>query len=243
MRILVLGANSEIGFAIAETFAHRENADLILASREQPALERKVEDLTHRHKVRAEAVPFDATEYGSHAGFYRSLEPKPDGVVLAFGHLGNQITAQGDFAQARRIVETNFLGAVSILEIVAADFQARREGFIIGLSSVAGERGRRSNYLYGSAKSGLTTYLGGLRNRLAPSGVHVITVLPGFVRTKMTAGLTMSPALVSTPDRIATDVYKAWRSRRNVIHTPWFWWGIMMVIRAIPERVFKKLNL
>jgi decaprenylphospho-beta-D-erythro-pentofuranosid-2-ulose 2-reductase len=124
---------------------------------------------------------------------------------------GGQVKAQQDFAEAKRIIETNFLGAVSILETIAADFERRGHGFIIGLSSVAGERGRQSNYIYGSAKGALAIYLSGLRHRLWQRRVRVVTVLPGFIQTKMTEHLDLPERLTASPEEVAEDIFQAYR--------------------------------
>ncbi|MEJ2662130.1 MAG: SDR family NAD(P)-dependent oxidoreductase, partial [Desulfobacteraceae bacterium] len=189
MNLLILGANSDVANAVARQFAAGAQADLFLASRDVALLAKKARDIEIRHDVTARALAFDAVDTATHQAFYDALDPKPDGVIAAFGYLGDQISAQSDFAEAQRIIQTNFTGAVSILEIVAADFQRRGRGFIIGISSVAGERGRQSNYFYGAAKGALSIYLSGLRNRMSKHRVRVITVLPGFIRTKMTQSL------------------------------------------------------
>lgn len=243
MQLLILGANSEVAEAVARKFAQREKANLSLASRNLELLEKQARDLEIRYQVKATPFLFDAVDYVSHEAFYRSLEPKPDGVLLAFGYLGDQPKAQEDFQEARRIIEANFLGAVSILEIVARDFARRGHGFIVGISSVAGERGRQSNYLYGAAKGALTIYLGGLRNRLHKHGVRVITVLPGFIRTKMTEHLDLPEKLLADPDEAAEDIYAAYKKGKEVIYTKWLWRWIMAIIRAIPETIFKRLKL
>jgi decaprenylphospho-beta-D-erythro-pentofuranosid-2-ulose 2-reductase len=243
MFVLILGANSDIARAIADRFGGAEGAHFCLASRDVDDLERQGKDLEIRHGVQARALYFDALDFASHRSFYESLDPKPDMVIVAFGYLGDQSRAQADFDEARRIVETNFLGCVSILEIVAGDFEARGRGTILGISSVAGERGRQSNYMYGSAKSALTTYLSGLRNRLCSRNVRVVTVLPGVVRTKMTEGLRFPQMLSAVPEETAEDVYRAFKSGRDVVYTKWFWRWIMMIIRMLPERIFKKLKL
>jgi short-subunit dehydrogenase len=116
-------------------------------------------------------------------------------------------------------------------------------GFIIALSSVAGERGRKSNYIYGAAKGGLTIYLSGLRNRLYHNNVRVISVLPGMVRTKMTAHLNISDRLLAETDEIAEDVYTAYKKNKDIIYTKWYWRFIMTIIKLIPEKLFKRLNL
>jgi short-subunit dehydrogenase len=243
MHLLVLGATSDIAQALASRFAEQERADLTLASRDTARLEAIAKDLQIRHGVEVKTAHFDAADFESHAGFYRSLEPAPDGVIAAFGLLGDQKRAQGDFAHAREIITVNYLGMVSILEIAAADFERRGRGLIVGLSSVAGLRGRKSNYVYGSAKAGLTAYLSGLRNRLSGSGVRVITVLPGFVATRMTNGMDLPPRLLATPDQAAADIHRAFRGRCDVVYTKPLWRWIMLVIRAMPEAVFKKTSL
>jgi short-subunit dehydrogenase len=171
------------------------------------------------------------------------LEPKPAGVVCAVGYLGDQKRAEQDFDEAKKLIDTNFTGCVSILNIVANDFEARKKGFIIGISSVAGDRGRLSNYMYGSAKAAFSTYLSGLRNRLQKSGVHVLTVKPGFVATKMTAGMDLPPLLSSSPEEVSEDVFRAYKTGKDELYTKWFWKWIMLTIRLIPEKIFKKLRL
>ena len=141
------------------------------------------------------------------------------------------------------IIDSNYTGAVSILNIVANDFEARKFGTIVGISSVAGDRGRQSNYLYGSAKAGFTAYLSGLRNRLYKSGVHVLTVKPGFMKTRMIEGMRTPGPLTAEPAKVATVVYKATTKRKNEIYVLWMWRYIMLVIRLIPEIIFKKLNM
>lgn len=243
MQLLLLGAGSDIGIAIAHKFARSEGAHLCLASRNLALLEKKALDIQTRYQVKAGAVSFDAMDYAGHPAFYRSLDPKPDIVVFTAGYLGNQGLAQKDFTETQKIIETNFLGPVSILEIIAADFEAKGRGLIIGVSSVAGDRGRQSNYLYGAAKSAMTTFLSGLRNRLYPSHVRVMTVLPGFVRTRMTEGMKLPQLLTIDPEQVAEDVYQAYKAGKDIVYTGWFWRFIMGFIRNIPETVFKRLDL
>jgi decaprenylphospho-beta-D-erythro-pentofuranosid-2-ulose 2-reductase len=242
MEILILGANSDIALATARQFAGKANAAVTLASRDLDTLRKKATDLAIRCQVRCDAVFFDATDCASHRAFYESLPAKPDVVVLAFGYLGDQKKAQDDFDEARNIIETNYTGAVSILELAAADMERRGRGWIIGISSVAGDRGRQSNYIYGSAKGALTLYLGGLRNRLFKKNVHVMTVLPGFVRTKMTEGLGLPEKLVAEPAQVAEKIYDAYRIR-NILYSSIKWRVIMLAIKHIPESLFKRLAL
>jgi decaprenylphospho-beta-D-erythro-pentofuranosid-2-ulose 2-reductase len=243
MHLLVLGATSDIAQALASRFAAEEGADLTLASRDLARLEKIARDLEIRHGVKVRTAYFDAADFPSHAGFFRSVEPEPDGVIAAFGLLGEQKRAQQEFAHALEVITVNYLGMVSILEIVADRFERRGSGLIIGLSSVAGERGRMSNYIYGSAKAGMTAFLSGLRNRLSRAGVRVITVLPGFVATRMTEGMDLPPRLLATPEQAARDIHRAFRGRSDVVYTKPVWRWIMMVIRSMPEPIFKKTKL
>jgi decaprenylphospho-beta-D-erythro-pentofuranosid-2-ulose 2-reductase len=239
---LILGATSDIARATARKFA-AEGFDLYLASRNPLAMEGDVGDLFVRYGIRAVAVEFDALEYAGHKKFYASLSEKPEVVFCAVGYMGSQEVAQKDFAEAWRIMETNYLGCVSILNAAAEDLEQRGSGDIICVSSAAGDRGRKSNYIYGSSKAGLTQYLSGLRNRLASTGVRVMTVIPGFVDTRMTEAMDLPRALMATPAQVAEDVVNGWKKRKDVLYTRWFWRYIMLVIKHIPEFIFKKLNL
>lgn len=241
-KVLLLGATSGIARAIAHRHAQAGDT-LYLAARNRDALAADAADLQIRYGVAVHTFAFDACQYDTHATFYAALPAPPTCVYCIFGYLGNQETAQSDAQEARKILETNFNAAVSILEIAAAAMEQRRSGSIIGISSVAGDRGRASNYFYGSAKAGFTTYLSGLRNRLASSGVHVLTVKPGFVATRMTEGMNTPAALTAQPQQVAADVYRALQRRQNVLYTRWFWRYIMLIIQAIPENIFKKLKL
>ena len=146
--------------------------------------------------------------------------------------------------EARRAIDLNFTSAVALLAPLASYLEGRRSGYLAAISSVAGDRGRQSNYTYGAAKAGLTAYLQGLRNRLYRSGVHVLTIKPGFVDTPMTRGLVNpNSPLVASPKRVARDIDRAIRRRRNTIYTPWFWRPIMLVVRLVPEFIFKRLKL
>jgi short-subunit dehydrogenase len=240
--ILVLGAGSDIAFACASLWA-KEGNRILLAGRNIEALNRKSADLRVRFQVESSAHYFDARAYASHAFFYQNLPSVPDVVLCAFGYLGNQENACEDWNEALTILESNYTGAVSILNIAAKDMVARKMGGIIGISSVAGDRGRMSNYHYGSAKAGFTAYLSGLRNRLAHEGIHVLTVKPGFVRTQMTEGLPLPAPLTAEPGQVAQSILSAWKKKKNVLYTLWMWKWIMFIICSIPEGIFKKLKL
>jgi short-subunit dehydrogenase len=245
--ILVFGATSGIARALSQRLAGRR-CRLVLTGRNREELDRQAADLRLRHNVPVAVELFDALDFAAHASFFdrcvAACEGKLDGVVLCHGYLADQKQTESDWDAARRTIDINFTSAVSLLSVAANHFERQRSGFIAAISSVAGDRGRQSNYTYGAAKAGLTAYLQGLRNRLHCAGVAVITIKPGFVDTAMTQGIVNpnSPLLVS-PERVARDIDRAIRRRQDVLYTPWFWSPILRIIRAIPERVFKRLRL
>ncbi len=239
---LILGAKSEIGRALAAKYAS-EGFGIYLAGRRAEEMEADAADLKIRHKTEASVLEFDAVAYATHQAFYDALDPKPEVVISVVGVLYEQGEAEQDLALALRSMETNFTGCCHILSVVANEMQERGSGSIIGISSVAGDRGRASNYFYGSAKAGFTAFLSGLRNRMTAHGVHVLTVKPGFVYTKMTEGMDLPALLTHTPEGVAKDIYKAWKRSRNVLYTKWFWRYIMWIIRNVPEWKFKKMKL
>ena len=241
--ILILGATSDIAKALAYKYAS-EGFSLILAARQSERLAETATDIEIRHRVEVSIVEFDALDYASHPAFYEALPVKPDIAICVFGYLGDQQRAQHDFVEAKKIIDANYTGAVSILEVIAADFEQRKAGVIIGIGSVAGDRGRQSNYIYGSAKAALATYLSGLKNRLAKANAQVMTVKPGFVRTKMTANMPLPAPVTAKPEQVAQDVFKAYQKNSDkIVYTLWIWRYIMFVIRNIPEPIFKHLNL
>jgi decaprenylphospho-beta-D-erythro-pentofuranosid-2-ulose 2-reductase len=240
-QILILGATSDIAQAAAGEFA-RHGFNVVLGARNADRLSRMQSDLKIRYKVDVRTVEFDASRSGDHAKLVPAIK-ESDVVLCAFGYLGDQVKSRTDWEEANQMLTANFTGAVSILNVVADVFQQKGSGVIIGISSVAGDRGRGSNYIYGSAKAGFTAYLSGLRNHLFKHKVHVLTVQPGFVRTKMTEGLPLPKPLTATPEKVATDIYKAFKKRSNTLYSLWMWRWIMLIIKLIPEPVFKKMKL
>ncbi len=240
--LLLLGGRSDIGVACAYEFA-ANGFDIILAARSSDDLDSSVKDFEIRHGVKAWTVEFDASATETHAGFYTSLPERPGVILYSIGSLGVQKVSEQDWSETEKVISSNYTGAVSILSIAANDLESRDEGTIIGISSVAGERGRQSNYIYGSAKAGFTTFLAGLRHRLAKTKVNVITVKPGFVATKMTAEMDLPKPLTATPQRVAKAVYKAYASGKSTIYTLGVWRQIMFVVRSVPESVFVKSKL
>jgi decaprenylphospho-beta-D-erythro-pentofuranosid-2-ulose 2-reductase len=240
--VLILGAASDMAVAIARKFAS-EGYSVTLAARNIEKLQAIESDLKVRFKGNAYSVAFDALDFSYHEKFFQALPEKPDVVVCVFGLLGDQPEAQANWKACEEILFTNYVGAVSILNVAANEFEKRRKGTIVGISSVAGERGRQSNYLYGSAKAGFTAYLSGLRNRLFHSGVHVLTVKPGFVKTRMTENIKTPGPITAHPKKVADHVFRAVRKKANSIYVLPVWGLIMFVIRNIPEGIFKKLKL
>ena len=240
--ILIIGAKSDIAKAIAKKYA--ENGyNLYLASRESNELHNFAKDLSIRNQKDIICIDFDVLDYASHQNFYNTLAEKPSGVIVVVGYLGDQERAQYDFEEAQKIINTNYSGVVSILNIIANDFEKNKKGFIVGISSVAGDRGRKSNFIYGSSKAALTTYLSGLRNRLYCFNIDVMTVMPGFVATKMTKDMNLPEKLTATPEEVANEIFEAQQKKKNVLYTKWFWKWIMLVIKNIPEFQFKKMSI
>jgi decaprenylphospho-beta-D-erythro-pentofuranosid-2-ulose 2-reductase len=240
-QILILGATSDIATAVAHQFA-RNKFDVVVAGRNVEQLSKLAADIRIRHNVNSQAVLFDAAAFDQH----RSLDVvinQSDVVLCAFGYLGDQATSRTSWSESYNVITSNFTGAVSVLNRVGEIFSKRKHGSIIGISSVAGERGRGSNYIYGSSKAGLTAYLSGLRNYLFQFGVHVLTVQPGFVKTKMTEGLPLPKPVTAMPEKVALDIFNAYKKKKNVIYTLWMWRWIMLIIKLIPEGIFKKLKL
>ncbi|MHA4808155.1 SDR family oxidoreductase [Flavitalea flava] len=240
--VLLLGASSDMAVAIARNFAEK-GYHIQLAARKASRLQPLQSDLSIRYNTVCTIHEFDAEKPAEHQAFFQSLETKPDVTVSVFGYLGEQKQAETDWKEAERIIQVNYTGAVSILNIVANFYETQQKGTIVGISSVAGERGRQSNYLYGSAKAGFTAYLSGLRNRLFHHNVHVVSVQPGFVYTKMTENLPLPKLLTATPQDVAATIYKAIQKKKNTVYVKWFWRWIMLIIKSIPEFIFKKLKM
>ncbi len=240
--ILILGAKSDIAKAVAREFA-KNGYNLYLSGRNIQELSDFACDLKIRYNVDVVLKELDILQFESQKLFYDTLNPKPLGVISAVGFLPDQKEAELDLDLAVKTINTNFTALATFLNIVAEDFEKRKEGFIIGISSVAGDRGRAKNYIYGSAKAGFTAFLSGLRNRLSKSNVKVITVKPGFVYTKMTKGMQLPKILTAYPEEVAKDIYFGFKKNKEVIYTKKIWKFIMCIIRHIPEKIFKKLDL
>lgn len=238
--VLVLGATSDIGIAIAKKFA-AGGYNIQLAARKPEQLDAIRSDIEVRSGVNCSTHAFDALKYQAHAAFFDAL--KPDITITIFGTMYEEEDAFNDWALAEAMINTNYTGAVSILNIAAKHYIAQQKGAIIGVSSVAGDRGRASKLIYGSSKAAFTAYLAGLRNKCFKDNVRVMTVKPGFVYTRMTENLPLPKPLTSTPDEVAAIVYNGFVKKKNTIYVKWFWRYIMLIIKNIPEFQFKKMKL
>ena len=240
--VLIVGAKSDIARAIAKEYA-KHGYDLYLAARKINVLDEFANDINIKTQRVVKLLELDILDYERHQAFYNQLVEKPMGVISAVGYLGDQEKAQSNIREANQILDTNYTGIASLFNIIANDFEQRGSGFIVGISSVAGDRGRKSNYLYGSAKAAFTTYLSGLRNRLYEANVQVLTVKPGFVNTQMTAKMDLPTKLTAQPEEVAKDIYDAQNRKKDQLYTKWTWKWVMMIIKMIPEFKFKKKKL
>lgn len=243
-KVLIVGAASAIAQATARYMA--SNGDRIyLLARDADKLDIIAGDLKARGADQVETEVFDANDWARHAQVVAEAVGKLEGldtVLIAHGTLPDQGKCEGSVEQVRGEFETNALSTISLLTVLAPIFQEQGHGTIAVISSVAGDRGRQSNYVYGAAKAAVTTYLSGLRNRLQQHGVQVLTIKPGFVDTPMTAEFPKN-FLWASADDVGGKIYQAIEKGKDVLYVPWFWTIIMMIIRAVPEGVFKRLKL
>jgi len=240
---LILGSNSDMGQALAYKYAS-EGYNIVLASRNVNEYQTRLKnDISIKNNVKVSLTQFDGAKFESHATFSEDLEVLPDVVIVVFGYLGDQSKALNDFEETYRIITNNYLGQVSLINKFIQKLNGKKEIAIIGISSVAGDRGRKSNYIYGSAKAAFTTYLSGLRNDMNDKNIKVMTVLPGFVKTKMLGDLKTPNFLTATPQDVANQIFKAYKKQKNIIYVFPIWKYIMCIIKIIPEFKFKKMNL
>ncbi len=243
-KILVLGATSGIAEATCRIWAE-QGARLFLVARNAQKLAAVAADLKTRGASYVDTAVADLDNTDQHPALLAHAVNSLTGMDIAYltyGILGDQARAEQDFNTSAQIIYTNFMAPVSLLTWLANFCVQRRAGTLAVISSVAGDRGRKSNYLYGSSKAGLSAFLGGLRNRVDREGVTVLTIKPGPVKTAMTAGMKGSEKFADV-DKVAQGIVKAIDKGRDVLYVPFQWQPIMFIIRHIPERVFKKLNL
>lgn len=241
--LLVIGGTSDIGRACALLFAEA-GFTILLAGRDKESLTREAGDIAARSGADVSVHPLDILETETFEDFIKNLPILPDLVLSVVGLLGDQTKAETDLLHARTIIRSNFEGPALLLGLFAEKFAARDQGVIVGVSSVAGDRGRANNYVYGAGKAGFSAFLSGLRNRFGKTGVHVLTVKPGFVRTRMTAGMPLPGPLTAEPVEVAKAIYRAAVVHpRNVIYVKPVWYLVMTIITLIPESIFKRLRI
>ncbi|HYU46489.1 MAG TPA: SDR family NAD(P)-dependent oxidoreductase [Terriglobales bacterium] len=244
-RIVILGATSGIALEFQRQLA-RHGRELLLVARSPQRLAALQSDLLARGAKDVLTVAADLARIQHHAGifdFVRRSFPKFDTVLLAYGAMENQKDSEASVDVLLDELHVNFVSAAALLTLFAADLEQRRTGCLAAITSVAGDCGRRSNYVFGSAKGGLALFLQGLRSRVHPAGVKVITIKPGPVLTSMTDHLENS-ARFAQPERVARDIIRALERRSpDILYTPWFWRPIMTAVRHIPEPLLKRLDL
>jgi short-subunit dehydrogenase len=243
-RVFVFGATSAIAMATQRLLCLRGSTHFFLVARQAERLEVVAADLRARGATTVVTTAADLDDTASHPGLIAQGVEALGGMdlaILAHGVLGDQHEAETSYQTAEAVLRTNTLSPISLLTGLGNYCERQHGGTLAVISSVAGDRGRQSNYVYGTSKAALTAFCSGLRNRLDRHGVNVITIKPGFVITPMTAGMKLGP-LAATPEKIAEGMVSAIQGRRDVVYLPWFWRILMAIIRAIPERVFKGMK-
>ncbi len=243
-RIVIIGATSAIATETAREFA-KEGAALFLIARNQRRLDELAQDLTVRGATAAHTATFDALDISSHERLLEEAFHKLgeiDAALVAHGELPDQEQCQRSVSRTQETITTNLMSPIAFCTWLANYLEKRKTGNITVITSVAGDRGRQSNYLYGTSKGGLAIFLQGLRNRLTPAGVTVTTVKPGFVDTPMTKHLPKGP-LFASAETVGRRIHKAMLRGEAVVYTPFFWRFIMLIIQHIPEFVFRRMKL
>jgi len=243
-KILIIGASSAIAQATARLFA-KDGDKLFLVARNSEKLKEQADDLRVRGADQVEFFAMDILEYDKHQSTIELAVSKMGGLdlaLIAHGTLPDQKSCEQSVDEMKKEFETNCISTLSFLTQLANYFEERKAGTIAAISSPAGDRGRQSNYVYGAAKGAVSVFMQGLRNRLFASGVHVLTIKPGFVDTPMTSEFKKG-ALWASPENVAKQIYSAIEKKKNTAYVPWFWAIIMLIIKLVPETIFKRLKL
>lgn len=241
--ILIIGANSDIAYEfMLQATKHFQPHLFLLASKNINQLNQIAADIRIRSQITTQTFELDVADANACRSFYACLPASPDLVVYAAGYLGNQKEAQQNATEAEKILAINYQGAMILLNDAAHAMAEKKQGVILGISSVAGLRGRKKNYLYGAAKAAFTTYLSGLRGRLAKDHIQVITVLPGFVDTKMVQHLDLPKKLTATSKQVAERMIHAIIHHKEIVYVKNIWWWVMKIINLIPEKIFKRMD-
>ncbi len=240
--ILIIGGLSDIGLSTARLFA-QNGYNIQLAVKNKNKLEKIINDFKIKYNSTVTAYNLDVIETETHKNFIENLIHIPDIVLCAVGYMGIQKDNEINAQLRQLVIKTNYEGPMNILSEFANIFEKQGFGSIVGISSVAGERGRANNYIYGSSKSGFTSFLSGLRNRLSKDNIQVLTVLPGPVRTKMTEGHKLPKFVTTTPEVVAKSIYNGVIKRKDIIYVTPIWRLIMIIIKFIPEKIFKNKKI
>jgi decaprenylphospho-beta-D-erythro-pentofuranosid-2-ulose 2-reductase len=243
-KVLVLGACSAIASETIKLFAEQKS-QLVLVARQKDKLALLAADALARGAEQVHTIEADLAKVETHAEIVKQVESflgSIDKVLVAYGTLPDNERCATDFVEAEKALHINFISVVSWCTLLAKKMEQQGHGVLAVISSVAGDRGRQSNYIYGAAKGGLSLYLQGLRNRLFAKGVKVVTIKPGFVDTPMTAQFKKGPLFVG-PDVVARGIVRAMERGSSIVYLPWFWCFIMLIIKHIPEFIFKRLKL
>lgn len=240
--IMIIGATSDVAQAMVELI-DPQTTKVWLVSRKVERLIPLKNHLEITKNINVKLVEADVCAFEKTTDIFTPIAPQIQEVYFFAGYLGTQEKAEKDPAETIKIINTNFTGAALILNIFAEAFAKRKSGTIIGISSVAGDRGRSSNYIYGSAKAGFSAYLDGMRQRLAKVGVHVITAKPGFMATRMTKQLDLPKPITASPQKAASIIFKAAKKKKNTVYVTTVWRYIMLIIRNIPEFIFKRISI
>ncbi len=240
--VLIIGAKNGLGIELARLYA-RNKYNLYLAGRSITDIQDEANYLESTFGIKVTLCDLDVTDFSSHQKFYDNMVIKPIGVIYVAGYYPDPHKALGDWKESSNTINVNYAGAVSLLNIISKEFDHYQSGFIIGISSVSGLRGRAKNYIYGSSKAALITYLSGLRNKLDKSKVTVLTVISGYVKTKNSAKEQSLRLLVINPKDLATKIYNAQQNNKSIIYSSLIWRVVMFFIRILPESIFKKINI
>ncbi len=243
-RVLIVGATAAIATATARLYA-ADGARLFLVARNADHLQSVADDLRARGATQAETFALDLNEIARHGEMLTAAVAALGGLdaaLIAYGTLSDQAACEASVDETLREWHTNATSTIALLTLLANDFERRRAGTIAVVTSVAGDRGRKTNYVYGAAKGALNVFVAGMRGRLAAAGVRVVTVEPGFVDTPMTAHLPKN-ALYASPDKVGADIHRAMQHGADVLYTPFFWRYIMLALKLVPERLFKRLSI
>lgn len=241
-KVLIIGGNSDMARALSRVLA-KKGFSLLLTSKKTDSLVSFSKDLSIRYGVDIELRSFDVTNEEQGNALLHVWGTQICAVVSFVGYMPNQGEIVENHEMSRMVNDTNYLCLSWWLEAWAEKLSENKGGVIVGLSSVAGDRGRKSNYYYGASKAALTAFMSGLRGKYSDKGVDVITVKPGFVKTKLTASLNLPKALTTSPENVANRIIVAIKKRHSVIYVGWYWRCIMIVIKALPESLFKRLSI